>query len=227
MPDVVHAKGINDDVYATFKAIVMSKHGKINGVLGDEITEALQEYIEKNREGLVNSVQTATKRELPERKVIDKKPDEEPPSYFGSNFGGYDSVGGFQMEGTTMGDPNLVRMHEIENQMSDRLCGVPEDLPPQNQSQKQEQRVEFDYKRGLPLTSRKKPKAEPNRSPTMKNVDMVIDQLKENGVWNDCEKFPKPVVQRFIREMIGGDSRSVKKYTALIEHQWVLCEEEV
>jgi hypothetical protein len=217
MPDIIHARGIDDKVYATFKAIVISKHGKINGVLGDEITEALQEYIEKNREVLVESTQTAVKRKSPESKDMDRKPEGEyPPSYFGSDFDGSDSdsAGGFPY--------GMYGSANIGQGQSDLPLYGPGDLPRNSEiypvQNVKNARVEFDNKRGLPL-------AKANRSPTMEKANAVINQLKECEIWAECENFPKPVVQRFIREMIGGDGRTIKKYTALIENKWVLCEE--
>lgn len=46
MVDIIHARGINDETWKNFKQAVIEKHGKLHGVLGKELTEALQLYLE-------------------------------------------------------------------------------------------------------------------------------------------------------------------------------------
>lgn len=46
MVDVIHARGMNDEVWRSFKQAVIGKHGKLHGVLGKELTKAMKLYLE-------------------------------------------------------------------------------------------------------------------------------------------------------------------------------------
>jgi len=45
MVDVIHARGIDDEVWKRFKQAVIAKYGKLHGVLGMALTEALRLYL--------------------------------------------------------------------------------------------------------------------------------------------------------------------------------------
>ena len=50
MVDVIHARGIDDELWKMFKQAVIGKHGKLHGVLGEELSHALQLYLREYSE---------------------------------------------------------------------------------------------------------------------------------------------------------------------------------
>ncbi len=46
MVEAIHARRIDDEVWKKFKEAVIEEHGKLNGVLGEELTKAMELYLE-------------------------------------------------------------------------------------------------------------------------------------------------------------------------------------
>ena len=223
--DNLQVRNVDKKVWEDFKTIVVSKTGKLRGYLGSEVTEALKLYLEKEseeepRDAILSHARTHTYVKEEEKKYSR----EEHPSYYGSNYDGILPSPSFPpfLNGDLSFDDLEERIYQGVLEGEEAKSPISEEV---------HRGVKFDTVRGLPIISntntKAKVKSEKNNriSPTMQRVGAVVDKLKDNDLWLSCNNFPTPVAQKFIREMVGGDPRSLKKYTALIEHEWVLSEE--
>ncbi|VUT26109.1 MAG: hypothetical protein MOIL_01389 [Candidatus Methanolliviera sp. GoM_oil] len=222
----LHVRNVDKELWAKFRGAAGLKRGKLHGILGEELNEALKLYLEKEseeepREAILSHARTHT--HVKEEKKKYSREREEHPSYYGSNYDGILPSPSFPP--FLNGD---LSFDDLEERIYQGVLEGEEAKSPISNEEEVHRGVKFDTVRGLPIISNTNTKAKVKServSPTMQRVGAVVNKLKDNDLWLSCNNFPTPVAQKFIREMVGGDPRSLKKYTALIEHEWVLSEE--
>lgn len=134
----INVRIANEDIHAweSFKHVVLEKHGKLHGVLGDEVMKAIKLYIEHQHK----SIRTRTHVE-----------------------------------------------DEPEKQSSPKKKQIKEIKP----------------------------------SPYHARSMAIQKRMKELGAWDTAE-FQKPIAIKFIKEVCGGDKRTVDKYCSALESYWSL-----
>ncbi len=65
----------------------------------------------------------------------------------------------------------------------------------------------------------KKKKKDANMSMYYARLTAIQDRMREVGAW-DVETFQNGIAVRFIKELCGGDSRTIQKYYSDLETKW-------
>ncbi len=71
-----------------------------------------------------------------------------------------------------------------------------------------------------PIQTSRKKKDVP-MSPYHERLTAVQDRMREVGAW-DVETFQNGIAVRFIKELCGGDSRTINKYYSDLQTKWAI-----